>query len=177
MKSAKSSPDSSGIFMQKHDYDARTCHPNADASAESAPFRILSLTVGARKVLHDWNPRRNREDDGPPNLQILRFDFWNKHGSIIAALLTRGESVATVRKLYEQHVPTIMKASNTSSRTSALQKLAHEVFGDERHDVFKTGIGIVATNWKDEMPMILRRQSNKRTARRGHSLHFSACWC
>jgi hypothetical protein len=49
-----------------------------------------------------------------------------------------------------------MKASDTTGRTRALHTLAHEVFKDERYDVFKTGIGIVATNWNDERPLIFK---------------------
>jgi uncharacterized protein len=123
----------------------------------NAPYRILSLDGGGAKGFYTIGILEEIEKlTGQPICKSFDLIFGTSTGSIIAALLARGESVTNVRNLYEQHVPTIMKAANTTKRTRALRKLAHEVFGDSRHDVFKTGIGIVATNWKDEMPMIFK---------------------
>ena len=93
--------------------------------------------------------------------------FGTSTGSIIAALLARGDTVPNVKSLYEEHVPVIMKSRNTGGRTRALHALAHEVFKNERHDVFKTGVGIVATNWNDESPMIFKTSVNQAHGSKG----------
>jgi hypothetical protein len=45
-----------------------------------------------------------------------------------------------------------MTPHNSGDRTAALQALANDVFAKTQVEHFKTGIGIVATNWKDEIP-------------------------
>jgi hypothetical protein len=42
-----------------------------------------------------------------------------------------------------------------NGKSKALARLANEVFGDRRFSDVKTGIGIVATRWSFERPMIL----------------------
>jgi predicted acylesterase/phospholipase RssA len=49
-----------------------------------------------------------------------------------------------------------MKKSSTAGRTRALHLSARIVFKDELHNVFKTKIGVVATNWNDERPIIFK---------------------
>jgi predicted acylesterase/phospholipase RssA len=123
----------------------------------TGPFRILSLDGGGAKGFYTIGILDEIEKmTGKPIFKSFNLIFGTSTGAIIAALLARGETVATVRKIYEQHVPAIMKKSNTACRTNELHKLARDVFKNERHDVFKTGIGIVATNWKDERPMIFK---------------------
>ena len=123
----------------------------------SRPYRILALDGGGAKGFYTIGILAEIEAmTGVPIYKSFDLIFGTSTGAIIAALLARGESLATVRGLYEQHVPTIMKSSNTTSRTRALHKLASEVFKDERYDVFKTAVGIVATNWNEERPMIFK---------------------
>lgn len=121
------------------------------------PFRILALDGGGAKGFYTIGVLSEIEAmTKQPICKSFDLIFGTSTGAIIAALLARGETVAIVRALYEQHVPTIMKASGTSSRTRALHTLAREVFKDDQCDVFKTGIGVVATNWNDERPMIFK---------------------
>lgn len=121
------------------------------------PFRVLSLDGGGAKGFYTLGILSEIEAMTTKPLSMC-FDliFGTSTGAIIAALLARGEKVATVRALYEEHVPTIMKESSTAGRTRALQSSARIVFKDDLHDVFKTKIGIVATNWNDERPMIFK---------------------
>jgi predicted acylesterase/phospholipase RssA len=121
------------------------------------PYRILSLDGGGAKGFYTLGILSEIEAmAGCPLYKCFDLIFGTSTGAIIAALLARGETVATVRSLYENHVPTIMKEHFTSRRTSALHSLARSVFNSDNHDVFKTGIGIVATNWHDERPMIFK---------------------
>lgn len=138
------------------------------ATIGSAPFRILSLDGGGAKgfytigVLEEIEAMTKR-----PIYQSFNLIFGTSTGAIIAALLARGESVKTVRSLYEEHVPTIMVPSGTVSRTNALHKLSRVVFEDQSCDVFKTGIGIVATNWKEERPIIFKSSVNQAHGSKG----------
>lgn len=136
---------------------SETSNPIAATTNASAPFRILSLDGGGAKGFYTIGVISEIESMiGSPICEAFDLIFGTSTGAIIAALLARGEKVETVRSLYEQHVPTIMKSSNTRTRTLALHELAQSVFRDEHCDVFKTRICIVATNWKDEKPIIFK---------------------
>lgn len=140
----------------------------ANATKENTLFRILSLDGGGAKGFYTIGVLSEIEAlTGKPIYKSFDLIFGTSTGAIITALLARGESVATVRSLYEQHVPAIMKAPDTASRTRALHKLAHEVFKDERAEIFKTAVGIVATNWKDERPMIFKGAVNQAHGSKG----------
>lgn len=137
------------------------------------PFRVLSLDGGGAKGFYTIGVLAEIEAmTGRSIYESFDLIFGTSTGAIIAALLARGESIKTIRALYEQHVPTIMKASNTAGRTHALRKLAHEVFNGETCEVFKTGIGIVATNWNEEMPMIFKASINQAHGSKGSFAPF-----
>jgi uncharacterized protein len=126
--------------------------------------RVLSLDGGGAKGFYTLGVLSEIEAlAGKPLHLCFDLIYGTSTGAIIAALLARGESVASVRALYEQHVPKIMGPKSLARRTTALHDLAIAVFGDQRCDVFKTHIGIVTTNWLDERPMIF-----KTSARQGH---------
>jgi predicted acylesterase/phospholipase RssA len=82
--------------------------------------------------------------------------FGTSTGAIIAALLALGYMVEDIHRLYRQHVPTVMKNSTARGRTRALGKLVSEIFGDRDFTHVKTGLGIVATHWHMEKPMIFK---------------------
>jgi predicted acylesterase/phospholipase RssA len=138
--------------------------------------RVLALDGGGAKgfytlgVLSEIEAMVHR-----PLCESFDLIFGTSTGAIIAALLARGDSVANVRALYETHVPSIMKSKNTSKRTSALHTLAHEVFGQSQSDIFKTGIGIVATNWSDERPMIFKASVGQAHGSKGSFQPFFGC--
>lgn len=140
---------------------------------ELDPYRILSLDGGGAKGFYTIGILAEIEAmTGRPINECFDLIFGTSTGSIIAALLARGESVATVRSLYEQHVPTIMGCRNTTKRTKALHHLARDVFKDDTHAVFKTGIGIVATNWDEEMPIIFKASISQAHASSGSFVPF-----
>src|SRR5947209_4584697 len=95
--------------------------------------RILSLDGGGAKGFYTLGILAEIEAMvGKRLCDQFNLIFGTSTGAIIAALLARGDSVQAVHGLYETHVPTIMKAKNTDRRTSALQALANDVFGDSR---------------------------------------------
>jgi len=139
-----------------------------DKTTENQPFRILSLDGGGAKGFYTIGVLEEIEKmTGKPIYQSFDIIFGTSTGSIIAALLARGESVQTIRSLYEKYVPEIMKSRNTAKRTLALHRLARVVFEDQRADVFKTYIGIVTTNWKEESPMIFKTSVNQAHGSKG----------
>ncbi len=92
-----------------------------------------------------------------------QFDliFGTSTGAIIAALLALGHSVDEIHELYRTHVPAVMSTRGVgkcaaAERSAALAKLASDVFGTRTFEDVKTGIGVVATRWMTEKPMIFK---------------------
>src|SRR5262249_784182 len=87
-----------------------------------------------------------------------QFDliFGTSTGAIIAALLGLGYQVQPILELYQEHITKVTGKVLTSSRTKALAALVKEVFGEADFSQFKTGVGIVATHWLQEKPMIFK---------------------
>jgi uncharacterized protein len=87
-----------------------------------------------------------------------RFDliFGTSTGSIIGALLALGCDVDEIHALYSKHVPTVMKIKDAPGKSAALKQLGDEVFGDKMFDAVKTAVGVVATRWVIERPMIFK---------------------
>lgn len=119
--------------------------------------RILSLDGGGAKGFYSLGVLRELEALLEPPL-CDRFDliFGTSTGAIIAALLGLGKTVDEVHALYRTHVPDVMSKRSKRARSAALERLADSVFGGETFDAFRTGIGIVATRWDLERPMIFK---------------------
>jgi patatin-like phospholipase/acyl hydrolase len=127
------------------------------APQNTKPFRILALDGGGAKGFYTIGILEEIEAVSKrPLFTCFDLIFGTSTGAIIAALLARGDSMDEVRKLYELHVPKIMRRRSASGRSAALQELAQEVFGQAKFDSFKTNVGIVATRWKDERPFIFK---------------------
>lgn len=85
----------------------------------------------------------------------------------IAALLALGYGVDTIHGLYKEHVPAIMRRRTANGRTRALVHLATTVFGESSFLDMKTGVGIVATRWALERPMIFKSDVAQAHGRQG----------
>jgi len=120
-------------------------------------IRILSLDGGGAKGFYTLGILQELEKLAGARLHT-RFDliYGTSTGSIIAALLALGESVDEIYKLYSKHVPTIMKPFTPRGKTDALREVATKVFKRRKFDKFKTNVGIVATNYDRETPMIFK---------------------
>jgi predicted acylesterase/phospholipase RssA len=78
---------------------------NQTTNATNAPYRILSLDGGGAKGFYTIGILEEIEAmTKEPIHKSFDLIFGTSTGSIIAALLARGEKVATVRALYEKHV-------------------------------------------------------------------------
>lgn len=125
-------------------------------SAEN-PCRILSLDGGGAKGFYTIGVLREVEAMiGCPLHEKFDLIFGTSTGSIIASLLALGKSVNEISKLYEKHVPTIMQKKSASEKSAALATLGDEVFEDKTFNDMKTGVGVVATRWVIERPMIFK---------------------
>ena len=122
------------------------------------PCRILSLDGGGAKGFYTLGVLAQVEAKLKGKLLCDHFEliFGTSTGAIIAALLSLGYRVADIHNLYTQHVPTVMNNSTSGGRTRALDKLTLEIFGDRDFTHVKTGVGIVATHWHLEKPMIFK---------------------
>jgi len=131
-------------------------------------FRILSLDGGGAKGFYTLGVLK--EIEGMLKCPLYRrFDlvFGTSTGAIIAALIALGHEVDQIHALYQEHVPEIMKAWSRRGRSKALSRLATTVFGDAKFDAVKTGIGIVATKWVIEKPMVFKAHVDQAYGRKG----------
>jgi len=126
-------------------------------SAPETQFTILSLDGGGAKGFYTLGILRELEAMlGQPLHQRFDLISGTSTGSIIASLLALGTSVETIHTLYAKHVVKVVGARSRTAKTRALQALAKKVFGDKSFPDAKTGLAVVATNWRNERPMIFK---------------------
>ncbi len=119
--------------------------------------RILSLDGGGAKGFYTLGVLKELEAMiGKPLHSCFDLIFGTSTGSIIAALISLGHSIDEIHGLYKEHVPTVTKSRSKKGKSTALAQLASEVFGDRTFLDIKTGLGIVATRWEFERPMIFK---------------------
>lgn len=134
--------------------------------AEGA-FRVLSLDGGGSKgfytlgVLHELEAMI-----GGRLCEHFDLIYGTSTGSIIGVLLALGYPVEEIRKLYVKHVPVIMGCSGPTAKSHALEKLADEVFGKHSFAEMRTRVGIVATRWMTELPMIFKNDVSQAFGRK-----------
>lgn len=104
---------------------------------------------------------------GRPLHTVFDIVFGTSTGAIIAALLSLGRTVDEICELYEAHVPKVMRRKRRRSKTKALAALGDKVFGDATFEAMQTGVGIVATRWMIELPMIFKASIDQAHGRRG----------
>lgn len=120
-------------------------------------YRILTLDGGGAKGFYTLGVLK--EIEGLLECPLYkRFDliFGTSTGSIIGALLALGCELDEIHDLYKRHVPTVMKIRDARGKSAALKRLGDEVFGEKTFDAVKTAVGVVATRWVIERPMIFK---------------------
>jgi patatin-like phospholipase/acyl hydrolase len=120
------------------------------------PCRILSLDGGGAKGFYTLGVLKQLEAIAGPLHERFDLIFGTITGAIIAALLALGKPVDEVHRLYRQHVPAVMRRRAKVTKSAALKRLALEVFKDKKFTDVKTSVGIVATRWAFERPMIFK---------------------
>lgn len=130
--------------------------------------RVLALDGGGAKGFYTLGVLKEIEAMlGCPLYKRFDLVFGTSTGAIIAALIALGYEVDQIHALYTAHVPRVMSSRSASERTAALQDLAKEVFTDKTFEDVKTGIGIVATRWMTERPMIFKGSVAQAHGRKG----------
>jgi len=148
----------------------------APTSPTRKPFRILCLDGGGAKGFYTLGILDEIEKNiKRPLYACFDLIFGTSTGSIIAALLARGDSVERILELYREHVPAIMRPESVNRRTEALRKLAKDTLGDTKVSEFKKRIGIVATNWRDERPFIFKSLAGEAHGSVGSFVPFFGC--
>lgn len=139
-----------------------------DSVNSNKPLKVLSLDGGGAKGFYTIGVLRELEAMLGSSL-YKNFDivFGTSTGAIIAALIALGYTVDQIHSLYKEHVPTVMGKKSPQDRTQALRKLANDIFKDSSFEQVKTGIGIVATKWIIERPMIFKASIEQAHGRKG----------
>lgn len=131
-------------------------------------FRVLSLDGGGAKGFYTLGVLREIEAQlGKRLYECFDLIFGTSTGAIIGSLLALGHSVGDIHSLYIDHVVKIMKCKAANEKSAALADLAAEVYGDVGFDAMKTGVGIVATRWELERPMIFKADPSQAYGRKG----------
>ena len=132
-------------------------NPEPTPTASAKPCRILSLDGGGAKGFYTLGALREIEAiAGRPLCECFDLIFGTSTGGIIAALLALGYRIDKIHELYRDHVPAIMRSRTPHGKSAALAHLAKTVFGERTFVDVKTGVGIVATRWDFERPMIFK---------------------
>ena len=141
---------------------------SARAPGAGSAFRILSLDGGGAKGFYTLGALRGIEAmAGKPLHEAFDLVFGTSTGAIIAALIGLGRTVDEIRALYEKHVVKVMALRQRWAKTAALQKLATDVFGEASFGDMLTRVGIVATRWDLERPMIFKSELDQAHGRKG----------
>ena len=128
-----------------------------DTTKESRPYRILSLDGGGAKGFYTLGVLKEIESMlNCPLYKKFNLIYGTSTGAIIATLLALGYEVDQIHDLYKKHVPTVMKPWLASRKSAALRRLGDSIFRDRTFDEVKTAVGIVATKWIIEKPMIFK---------------------
>ncbi len=125
--------------------------------AKDGLCRILSLDGGGAKGFYTLGVLKEIEGMlGCPLYKRFDLVFGTSTGAIIASLIALGYEIDEIHKLYKEHVPKVMKIKGAQGKSEALSKLTQKVFGNATFEDVKTGIGVVATKWVIERPMIFK---------------------
>ena len=120
-------------------------------------FNILCLDGGGAKGFYSLGFLRELEAlVKKPLSSHFHAIYGTSTGAIIASLLGLGKSASDVLKLYEDNVPNILGACGRAGKTAALKAAAEKFYKDVDWSDFKTRVGIVATNWTHEKPLIFK---------------------
>jgi patatin-like phospholipase/acyl hydrolase len=131
-------------------------------------YRILSLDGGGAKGFYTLGVLREIEGLVGARLHE-KFDliFGTSTGAIIAAMLALGHSVDEIHELYKKHVVSVMALKKPADKSARLKALADEVFAEKKFEEVKTGIGIVATKWLNDRPMVFKASKEQAHGRLG----------
>jgi uncharacterized protein len=145
------------VIVSARELKGVTTVTGAPAPTVDQPCKLLSLDGGGAKGFYTLGVLKEIEAlCGRPLCEEFDLIFGTGTGAIIAALLALGSSVDDIHTLYKKHVPTVMRRKSARGKSEALSQLVNTVFRDRKFTDLKTHIGIVATRWDFERPMIFK---------------------
>jgi predicted acylesterase/phospholipase RssA len=122
-------------------------------------FNILCLDGGGAKGFYSLGFLRELEANlGVPLASHFHAIYGTSTGAIIASLIGLGKSAVEALKLYEDNVPSILGARGAANKSAELKRVADQLYQGLQWSDFKTRIGIVATNWTREKPLLFKNQ-------------------
>lgn len=129
---------------------------------KNRPLKILCLDGGGSKGMYTIGVLSELEKQlGSKLYEHFHLIFGTSTGAIITAMLGLGYGVSEIEKKYRELVPKIMSARSQKGKTVALNKLGREIFGEQKFDAFKTGVGIVAMNFDTQQPLIFKNTKDR----------------
>lgn len=135
---------------------------NNTSQPQEKYYRVLALDGGGSKGFYTLGVLNELECMlGCPLHERFDLIFGTSTGSIIGCLISLGYRIKDIHQLYLEHVPTVMGGKNAKDRSAALERLADAVFGTKKFSDLKTPIGIIATRWDGEKPMIFKSHLNQ----------------
>lgn len=140
----------------------------SNKSSNDGTCRVLSLDGGGAKGFYTLGVLKEIESMlGCPLYKRFDLVFGTSTGAIIGSLIALGFEVDEIHDLYLKHVPTVMSKRSVEARTVALSRLAQEIFGGHSFKDVRTGVGVVATKWAIERPMIFKGNVGQAHGRMG----------
>jgi predicted acylesterase/phospholipase RssA len=130
--------------------------------------RILSLDGGGAKGFYTLGVLKELEGMlGSALHEHFDLVFGTSTGAIIGTLVALGNRVDAIHDVYKAHVPSVMRARSAAAKSRALASLSKEIYRDLTFSDFKTRIGVVATKWLIEQPMIFKGDVAQAHGRQG----------
>jgi patatin-like phospholipase/acyl hydrolase len=126
-------------------------------SESKPPFNILCLDGGGAKGFYSLGFLRELESAVGSNLcGHFQAIYGTSTGAIIATLLASGRTVSEVLELYKQYVPAILGARGARKKSAKLKAAADKLYDGLEWGGFKPYVGVVATNWTHERPLVFK---------------------
>jgi len=142
--------------------------PVEAGTGTGSPLRVLALDGGGAKGFYTLGVLKEIEGMVRcPLYEKFNLVFGTSTGAIIASLVALGYQIDEIHELYKKHVPTVMAKRSAHARTAALSRLTKEVFGNRTFSDVKMAVGIVATKWMIERPMIFKASVAQAHGRKG----------
>lgn len=120
-------------------------------------LKVLCLDGGGSKGIYTLGVLSELEKALDKKIhQHFDLIFGTSTGAIITAMLGLGNPITDIRVKYQELVPKIMSASGQKNKSKKLNMLGRKIFGEQKFDSFKTGIGIVAMNFDTQQPLVFK---------------------
>jgi patatin-like phospholipase/acyl hydrolase len=130
--------------------------------SQNKQIKILCLDGGGSKGMYTIGVLSEIEKQlGGKIYEHFQLIFGTSTGAIITAMLGLGYEVEEIDKKYRELVPKIMTVGGQKGKSAALSRLGKEIFGEQKFDAFKTGVGIVAMNFDTQQPIVFKNTKDR----------------